>query len=503
MKKSKILSNPVVQQALASPLDVKRERSKRSLYYFVQYFWDTIIAEEFSDNWHIKYLCDEIQKVCELVFRREPKAYDLLINIPPGTTKSTICTVMAPVWVWSRMPEAKMITGSYSSDLSLEHADLSRDIIRSDKFKEMFPDLYIRKDKEQKSNYMNNKMGSRCSTSVGGTITGFHGHIIFVDDPINPKKAASTKELENANTWIDRTLSTRKVSKANTPIITIMQRLHENDPSGHSLAKSKRKKLKHICLPGILTRTKKKSDYDFDVSPPELKKFYVDRLLDPARMPLDVIHEMEEDLGQYGFAGQVLQSPTPPSGGMFKVENFIKVDVPPSPIVKSVRYWDKAGTDAIEKNVKAYTVGTLMHRLKNGCFYIEDVVREQFSTDKREARIKLIGEMDGQIVKVYIEQEPGSGGKESAQSTIRNLAGLSVEADRPTGDKVFRADPYSVQVNRGNIYIKKAPWNDEFLNEHRFFPLSTTKDQVDSAAGAFSKLHFFKRAGALRPSRQK
>jgi len=87
-----------------------------------------------------------------------------------------------------------------------------------------------------------------------------------------------------------------------------------------------------------------------------------------------------------------------------------------------------------------------------------------------------------------LEQEPGSGGKESAESTIRNLAGFAVYAERPTGDKVTRAVPYSVQVNNGNVWLLQAGWNREFIEEHRFFPYSTYKDQVDGASGGFHKV---------------
>jgi len=91
-------------------------------------------------------------------------------------------------------------------------------------------------------------------------------------------------------------------------------------------------------------------------------------------------------------------------------------------------------------------------------------------------------------VRVYVEQEPGSGGKESAEATIRNLAGWAVYADKPTGDKAFRADPYSVQVNNGAFQLLRGEWNAKFLEEHRFFPFGTYKDQVDASAGAFNQL---------------
>ena len=73
-------------------------------------------------NWHIPYLCEELQKLSKYIVHREPKPYDLIVNIPPGTTKSTIVTIMWPVWLWTQDPTIRIITNSYSGGLSIEHA---------------------------------------------------------------------------------------------------------------------------------------------------------------------------------------------------------------------------------------------------------------------------------------------------------------------------------------------------------------------------------------------
>ena len=95
--------------------------------------------------------------------------------------------------------------------------------------------------------------------------------------------------------------------------------------------------------------------------------------------------------------------------------------------------------------------------------------------------------LDGRKILVGIEQEPGSWGKESAESTVRRLAGWRMRVDRPTGDKAQRADPFSSQVNSGNVYLVKAHWNKDYIGELRFFSLESSKykDQVDASSGAF------------------
>lgn len=488
----------VTKKILMNPSMIQRELNNRSFYEFLKYFWDEVSTTELVDNWHIKYLCNELQYISDRVNKRLPKLYDLVINIPPGTTKTSIVLVMFPVWEWTKYFKARFLTVSYSAALSLESAELSRDLVKSEKFKQLYPELGIKQDKDSKSNYKVVKKfqraagrqqsmkqgGTRFSTSVGGTLTGFHGDFLLVDDPLNPKQAVSPTQLETANRWIDQTLSTRKVDKAVSVTVIVMQRLHQNDPTGHFLNKGT--KVKHICLPGEL------GEYEEYVKPKELIKNYKNGLLDPVRLSRPILKELEANLGQYGYAGQVGQNPVPPGGGMFKTDHFqiLTSSINPVNKIKTVRYWDKAGT----ADGGAYTVGVKMTLLKGGRFLVEDVKRGQWSSEERERIIKQTAEADGRNVTVMIEQEPGSGGKESAENTIKNLVGFVCRKDRPSGDKVYRADPLSVQVNNGNVLLLSARWNDKYIDEFKFFPFGTYKDQVDASSGAFNFLAAKKQA---------
>lgn len=467
----------------------RAEKCKRDFAYFMKYFWPTVAADTLVWNWHLDYLAAELMKVAHQVAVGAPREHDVIINIPPGTTKSVTVSVMFPVWCWVNWPWLRFIAASYSGALALEHAELSREIVRSERFKSLYPHITIKPDKDAKSNFRltyttpngaTHNGGNRLSTSVGGTLTGFHGHILIVDDPLDPNRAVSEVELKNCNHWMDQTLSTRKINKAVTPTILIMQRLHENDPTGHILAKQKQN-IKHICLPGEII------NYGDQLRPKELAHHYTNGLLDPTRMPLTVLNDMKADLGQYGYAGQIGQHPVPPSGGMFNVDRLLAVNpntVYDSDIVATVRYWDKAGT----QGAGAFTAGVKVASLKNGRFVILDVIRGQWGTDEREAIIRQTAELDGIAVQGWIEQEPGSGGKESAEATIRRLAGYPYRAERPVGDKVYRADPFSVQVNTGNVMMVQADWNHSFREELRYFPFGSYKDQVDAVSGAFAKL---------------
>jgi predicted phage terminase large subunit-like protein len=199
--------------------------------------------------------------------------------------------------------------------------------------------------------------------------------------------------------------------------------------------------------------------------------------------------QRKSTLTQSGFMSLYQGEPIISGGDLFPIDRFTVTEaIDRKRIKRSVRYWDKAGT----KGGGAYTAGVLMHELDTKDFYIEDVRRGQWSVSERERMIKLTAEVDKSAYKsmqIWVEQEPGSGGKESAESTIKNLAGHAIYKDPVRGDKETRAEPYAVQVQNGNVILRAAEWNMTFIDEHETFPNGKFKDQVDASAGAFSKLN--------------
>ena len=483
---SQLSSSAKLAYLFQNPDLVRAEACRRSLFTFVKEFWSEIIPEEPVYNWHIPYLCRELEQCFRSVVNRREKEYDLIINIPPGTTKSTLCTVMFPAWAWiARNPEnpgqtgadLRFMTGSYSSSLSMEHAELSRDIIWSDKWKRYFPDLEIRGDKAQKSNFKNNHMGTRFSTSVGSTATGVHAHFLLVDDPVDPKKALSDVERDAANRWMDHTLSTRKVDKRITVTILIMQRLHKGDPTGNMVEKST--KLRHIVLP---------ASTEYDVKPPELKKFYRNGLLDPERLSMDVLKENKTKLGSYGYGGQFGQSPKPREGAMFQEEWFEIVDAAPAGGTEWVRGWDLAATTEQEakNNEPAYTAGVKM-KYVDGIFYIAHSSRFRKSPENVRRAIRALATQDEPGTIIDIPQDPGQAGKSQVRSFVRYLPEFEVRYSTESGDKVLRAEPISAQAEAGNIKLVRGPWNREYIDEITYFP-NGFKDQVDATTRAYNRL---------------
>ena len=176
-------------------------------------------------------------------------------------------------------------------------------------------------------------------------------------------------------------------------------------------------------------------------------------------------------------------------GNMFNQAWWSMAIAPPEEERIIIRYWDKAAT----ANGGCETAGVRMSKTDDGRFFVEHVVHGQWSTYKREQIIHQTAQQDGTEVEIYLEQEPGSAGKDSAEFTIRNLAGFKVQAQRVTGDKVERAKPFASQVEAGNVSLVRAEWNKAYIHQHHNFPQSRLKDMVDASSGAFNILALRKR----------
>jgi hypothetical protein len=181
-------------------------------------------------SWHYDLLCE----VLTLVKRR--KLLRLIVNVPPRTLKSTLITILFPVWVWTTEPGHDFMTASYSLDLSTEHSATRRMLLQSPWFRRRWGDrLQLTGDRNQVGQFMNDKRGQMIATNIGATAMGRGGDTAIVDDPLSVEQALSDGERTRANNWIDGTLRNRLNGPGTGAIIMVMQRLHQLDPTGYLL----------------------------------------------------------------------------------------------------------------------------------------------------------------------------------------------------------------------------------------------------------------------------
>ena len=483
------LSLPVIDKHLA----------EKSLREYIELAWPILEpANQFVPGWHIDAICEHLQAISAGQIRR------LIINIPPRHMKSLGVAAFWPSWDWgpNNHPELRWLFSSYADSLAIRDSRKTRNIIQSNWYQANWGDRFqLVGDQNAKQKFENDHLGYRLSTTVRGVGTGEGGDRIVVDDPHNVREVESPAKRIEALLWWDESMSTRGDNPETVAFLIIMQRSHSNDMTGHVLAKESGYEL--LCLPA---RYEGENRIFTSIGKPD-PRTEPGELLWPQRFNDASLAAIEKDLNSsYAVAGQMQQRPAPREGGSFKPDNFqIVTGFDRSLIVKSVRYWDKAGTKG---GTGAATAGVLMHKMRDDevgadgevitegfSFLIEDVQRGRWEAPERERMISAAAVLDGRKVVIWVEQEPGSGGKESAQATQRRNSGYTVRLDKVTGSKATRAENYETAVEAKNVALYSSngrgnplsPWIKPFLDEHGIYP-NGLLDQIDAAGGAFNKL---------------
>jgi len=442
--------------------------SSDDLYTFSRFMFKERRGYSWLCAEHHETICDALMKV----YRGDTTR--LIINIAPRYSKTELAVINFMAWALGNAPNAEFIHTSYSSVLAANNAWQTREMVQHESYKEIFPNVQLRTDSAAKSEWRTTDGGIVYATGAGGTITGYgagkhregFGGAIIIDDPHKADEARSDVMRNNVIEWFQNTLESRKNSPQ-TPIILIMQRLHESDLAGWLLNGGNGENWEHIKLETL------KDD---------------GTALWPAKHDVETLRRMR-DSNPYVFSGQYQQSPTTPQGNVIKPDAMPVIEAIPSDLsIQWVRKWDLAATMPKVGNDPDWTVGARIGKDRDGRFYITDIVRMRGLADEVESAIVNTAARDGRSVRIAISQDPGQAGKSQVLYLTRKLAGYNVVSSPETGDKVTRAEPMAAQINVGNVSIIKSPWNDALISEMRMFPNGSHDDQVDACSGAFNEL---------------
>lgn len=454
--------------------ELKKSVHRASYYeFFKDAYKELHPGEIYSDNWHIKYLCDVLQNEFERILRKEENTKDLIINMPFRATKSLIVSVIFQPWCWTIDQSMPFICVSYTGDLALDLAKKSRNLINSDWYQNLYGDK-VQIDSDAIGSLSIKGGGMRYSIGTGGSVTGKGAAMIMCDDPINPKKSRSEVERKNAIDFYTGTLYNRLNQPQIGVRIIVMQRLHEEDLTGYLLAKNK-DFYKHICIPVELSVEK-----DKDVlSPKELEKYYINGLFWPDRFTRREIDNYTAQMGSLEVAGQLYQRPAPAEGNLVKREWFDVVDsqsITLDLIANPMNFYiDTAETEKQEGDATAILAGFRKDNIIYICNIVE--VRKQFYE-----LVKFIPEfvhMNKYTTNSKIKIEPKSSGK-SVVSQLRASTMLNVvELIPPKDSKITRLNAISPMLESRRVKFIKGDYLDKFMNQLLTFPNSANDDQVD------------------------
>jgi predicted phage terminase large subunit-like protein len=451
-------------------------------------FWAfrNVVRPDMLEAWWQKDVAARLMKFyLDFKAGKRPK---LILEAPPQHGKSEQVRDFV-AWLFGVDPSLKVIFASYSDELGTFTNTALQRMFMSKAYQGVFYKTRIAEIGERDPararrthnliEFIGNK-GSFRNTTVEGQITGFGLDIGIIDDPIKGRAESMYKSTrEKVWSWLTDDFLSRFSDKAG--MIMINTRWHVDDPAGRWMQRfPETKEIKYQAIADPDDWTVKAGLRDAGEPLFEQHK------------SLEFLESYRRTLTEASWVSLYQQSPIIAGGGVIPTE---KLRILPSwvrqnnkDIKRSVRYIDKAGS----QDEGAYTAGVLMHLMQDKTYVISHIFRGQWSAIDREYKIKTYCNADKVLLKtsyeVVVEQEPGSGGKESAEATIRNLAGLKVTADKVTGSKEVRADPFVAQCQGDNVRLVGGDWVHAFLDEAEAWPAGKYKDQIDACAGAFNKL---------------
>jgi predicted phage terminase large subunit-like protein len=468
-------------RALRDNLELTRARCD-SLAGFVREAWHILEpTQRYVHNWHIDAICQHLEAVTAGRVNR------LLINVPPGSSKSLIVSVMWPAWEWGPkgLRSLRYLATSFNEGPVKRDTRKHRDLTISDWYRQLWPDVVLTRTGE--TSFANSSTGTREGVAFG-SLTSQRGDRLIIDDPHSTETAESEAERTATTRKFREGATNRLNDQDKSAIVVVMQRLHEEDISG--VIEKFAMGYVHLMLP---------MEYEPERARENAIGFADPRgddgeLLDPERFPRHVVEGLKRDMGSYAFAGQYQQRPTAREGGLFKRAWFRFVGEVPAGSRKRVRAWDWAATKKTTTNRPDWSAGVRVSRGSDGMFLIEHVQRFQGSPMEVQATTKAVAVSDGTSTTVRITQDPGQAGKAQVETAIRDLAGFSVVSKPATGDKATRATPAAVQCEAGNVAILRTgdedrdAWIEPFLAEVTLFPAGAHDDQVDAFADAINEL---------------
>lgn len=414
----------------------------------------------------------------------------LMVFAPPQHGKSELVSVRFPVFWLAHRPDDPVMITSYGSSLASDKSGQGRAVIESPQFRCLFPECETDRESRSRDRWrLKGHRGGIIAAGVGGPITGHGAALGIIDDPIeNWEQAQSQTYRDKTWDWYRATFRTRIWEGG--AIVLIMTRWHEDDLAGR-LLNDQAGQWTVVRLPAIAEAQDERDEGNrlcgLEPGLPDPLGRKPGEPLSPERFSIAALRDIQRDVGRMAWYAEYQGTPRAAEGNLFQRSWFPIVNVAPVEATR-VRYWDKAGTE----NAGNYTAGVLMARDDNGLYFVEDVVRGQWSSHQRNTVIKQTAHLDaekyGNTVQVWVEREGGSGGKESAEMTVKDLAGFPIRTEQVTGSKEVRAAPFAAQAEAGNVRLVRGPWNQEYLNELTVFPSGQYDDQVDGSSGAFNKL---------------
>ena len=445
-----------------------REKAQDNFMDFVHQMWPGFI-----NGAHHKVMAKKFQEIADGTCKR------LIINMPPRHTKSEFASYMLPAWFLGKFPDKKIIQCSNTAELAVGFGRKVRNLVGSDVYHKIFPEVGLRADSKAAGRWDTNKGGTYFAIGVGGTVTGKGADLLIIDDPHSEQEAAiaaSNPEVyDKVYEWYSS--GPRQRLQPGGAIVVVMTRWSLKDLTGRILKSSIERdgdEWEVINFPAILPS---------------------DKPLWPAFWPLTELLALKEELPVGKWNAQYQQSPTSEEGALVKRDWWQKWEgdrAPPCEFI--IQSWDTAFTKNERSDYSACTTW--------GVFYKDE--------DKKDPHIILLDaykerlefpELKEQALLMYREWEPDACIVEANAAgsplifELRRM-GIPVSEFTPTrgNDKIARLNSVTDLFASGKVWAPGTRWADEVIEQMASFPNSDHDDLVDSSTQALIR---FRKGGFI------
>lgn len=437
---------------------------ENDLLFFMRYIYKSIHNKKFSIAPHFEKMAETLMKVINGEITR------LIINIPPRYGKTELAVKGFIAYGLAINPRSKFIHLSYSDTLALDNSSQTKEYVENEAY-QRFWQMSLKKDAQGKQKWFNDLGGGVYATSSGGAITGFGAGVadsslfsgaIIIDDPLKPDDAFSEVKRKAVNDRFNNTIRSR-VNDRNTPIIVIMQRLHEDDMSGFLLDGGSGEEWEHLCLPAL------------------------DEFNNPLWEEKHTFKELMQikQANNYTFAGQYMQRPAPDEGGEWKKDWFSIVNPANlNPNIKWNLYIDGAYTADTKNDPTGLMVaGSYMNNL-----YIYSSIDKYLELPEL---IKFIPDFLNTLpIRVNLSLvEPKASGKSIKQvlSKVSNLNIAEIKSEMLKMSKIERARSVTPYLEGGRVFLVQGNWNEAYLSQVSMFPNAKHDEHVDLTCYAIDR----------------
>lgn len=449
-----------------------RIRCENDFEFFCRYFFKIQKGVKFIFSDHHHKICDNLMKV----YRGEITY--LIINVPPRYSKTELVIKLFTAWCFAKNRSCEFIHLSYSDLLAMDNSSAIKNLILSAEFQQLWP---IQLTKESDGAWKTVDGGVFLARSSGGQVTGYgagkvndfkdgqgFGGCMLIDDPNKPDDALSEVKRNAVNRRWDETLKSR-LNSTRTPVIVIMQRLHEDDFCG-MLMKDEEYKFERLILPAIVDEG---TDHE--------------RALWPEKHSLEQLKAMRKK-NAYMFAGQMQQSPSPLGGGIIKGAWFGYYDVLPKLKYRAV-FVDTAQK---EKERNDFQVASLWGLGEDGYLYLIDMMHERFQAYELEVRIPAFwnkAKADKSSPLRYMGVEDKASGTQLIQNITHKIRpAIPVKEIERSRSKLERVMDVQAYIESGYVKLpRNAPFLIDFISECEAFTADDSHphdDQIDTMCDA-------------------